>query len=1233
LTTEGYLYTDWPIQYADQTDTLVLADGSTGYGRPSLATLAQYDLVIWAQSACNSGVQGCFIANSPTRLGADEALRHYLDQGGRLLLSGQDLGGWEDGLPLFADYLQTALVADRAAGTGSTLTGSGFLSGLQITMTNASLYGYANGSLQLAPDAVVAEAGAPTVYPILTYDDSQLPAALAIDPCNADYRAAYFAVGYENIARRGKEQDPAFSALLGRTVAWLAGARRAQDVELVVEKPLRFGAPGAAVTVPVQLINTGRQPLTLQLRFDGNQWPVSLQRAGEALPAQLQLAPCRRIDLTAVTAIPSSAVRDAGDIVTLTLEVSAVDGTPLPALTQRAEVATTVFPTWQVAPSLSTLRYQQATVALPGIPGERAGQLYAIGGWADGGDSSGGNVVAQTTNERFDSCTGQWQTLAALPAPRAAAAVATIAGDLYVVGGRAAVIGTFGSATQPFANLWRYEVAADRWQERAPLPVALSGAAAIGVGDSLYLFGGVDNGGVLRNLSYRYDGATDRWHELAPIPGPGRLFAAVAQVGEELFLVGGYPALSVVHRYDPAHNRWQAGPPLHQGRHSFGLARTPGGELYAVGGAVGDEGLASVERLVAGVWQLMPALQLPYRNGVGAAYVDGAVVAVGGAGSQGGSELLAVDPAFCRSTFSVDASVAGTGKPLLYTIQLQGDTVALPDARLHNRLPPATRFVGFVDNALNARYDATSHAIDWQGALAAHATPPAIRYQLTSDPRELTTGDRLTNTVTFAHGAALTFTRQTPVALLSTDLANSYKAVDQSRVRSGALLTYTIAIQGESYVSNTVTVRDPLPPLLTYVPDSLRYIGGRGGYDVATRSIWWEGSTATTGAPFANVQDRYLWGDNRTDFTGIGGGPVGGGAAGSFAVPYQWLSIQESGTVIGNGDDVYFCELPIGFAFPFYGKNETTFCVSTNGFLSFDPLGDAGDTTPLCPLPDRNGNRGMIAAIWDDLVVGDAIYYQTFGSAPHRSLVVQWQDVHRFGALTAQSANFQLVLMEDGQIRLAIEQVGTLRGTFSLTGVANPSRTQATTYACREPGRLYNQQAILFLPPGGTTNVAAQTIQFQAQIGGNGVAVGVNLPVTNTAYISASAPALPNGPLQRHATTLLNPLDLTSSRLGAERTEVAPQETVAFTLTLRNTGLVSAAAATAVITLPTALTVEAGSVHCVIGDCRGDGARVTWQGAVAPQANQTVHFTARLTQPQPDRTPLLVTAQINDGAG
>ncbi|MCB0111808.1 MAG: hypothetical protein KDE53_38050, partial [Caldilineaceae bacterium] len=77
------------------------------------------------------------------------------------------------------------------------------------------------------------------------------------------------------------------------------------------------------------------------------------------------------------------------------------------------------------------------------------------------------------------------QTLAALPAPRAAAAVATIAGDLYVVGGRAAVIGTFGSATQPFANLWRYEVAADRWQERAPLPVALSGAAAIGVGDSL----------------------------------------------------------------------------------------------------------------------------------------------------------------------------------------------------------------------------------------------------------------------------------------------------------------------------------------------------------------------------------------------------------------------------------------------------------------------------------------------------------------------------------------------------------------------------------------------------------------------------------------------------------------------------------------------------------------------------------------------------------------------------
>lgn len=1235
---EGYRYTSWPIESIGHTDTISHTDGSVLYGIPSPATLAQYDLVIWAQSACNSGAQGCFIASSPTPLGASETLSQYMDQGGRLILSGQDLGFWEDGAPLFTDYLHAALAADRVATTGATLTGNAFLSNIALTLTNASLYGYANGSLQLAPDAVVAENDAPAVYPILTYDDSQLPAALAIAPCEADYRAVYFAMGYENIGVRGRTRDAAIAATLERSIAWVTGDRRAMDIELVAEKTARFGEPGDLVRYPVQLINTGRQPLTVQLAPSGNQWPVALQWEAAADNRSVELAPCTTIDLVVVTTLPPSAQQDATDTLTLTLTVLGEGGTPQPALTQRVQLVTTVFANWAEGVRMPTPRYQHAAAALAGIPGQSASQLYVIGGWRGTAGNGSGNDTAVATNERFDSCTGRWTSLAALPEPRAAASVAALNGDLYLVGGNMPVVSTLGRTVQPFANLWRYEVAADRWHELAPLPVALSGAAAAAWGNSIYLFGGADIFGTLHNLSFRYDPATDSWHELEPIPGPGRLFAAAVSQGDELLLIGGYPALTLVHRYDPQRDLWQEGPSLRQGRHSFGLAKTPAGDLYAAGGAIGDTGIGTVERLVGGVrspntpWRLMPELQVVHRYGASAAYLDGQIMVVGGAGSQGASETLAVDMNFCRSTLEAMQSVIGVGKPLLYTIQLQSGTVALPAARLQNTLPPATRFVDFVENPLNARYDDATHTIEWTGALAPNVLPPPIRYRLVADDPQLVSGTRLTNTITFAHGDELAFTRRVAVSLLSTELSNSYKQVDQAWARSGDLLTYTINIQGDSYVSNTVTVRDPLPPLISYVPNSLRYGNGRGGYDEASRTIWWEGSTVAAGTPFANVEDRYLWGDSTGD--------------GHFSVPYRWVEIKDTGTVIGNGDDQYFCELPIGFLFPFYGNTETSFCASTNGFLSFDPFGDSGENQPICPLPDRTGNRGLIAAIWDDLIVNDAIYYQTFGSAPQRYLVVQWQGARRFGALSNQSTNFQIVLFEDGLIQVAIDEVGGLRGVSSITGIADMNRTLGTTYACDQPGSLQDQLAITFLPPGNTIGVAQSSIRFQARInpiasdeGNDSKGSGtLNVPLTNTVYISATPPSLADGPLVRHATTLLNPLDLGLSRFVADREEAIPQEIVTFQLRLRNTGLISATGASAIVELPKPLVYVLDSLQCEVGTCTVNGARIEWQGVIPPrsaaqQSAIVVQFAARLDRALPDRTPLTVEAQMDDGFG
>ncbi|MGD9099890.1 MAG: S8 family serine peptidase, partial [Anaerolineae bacterium] len=108
-----YLYDVWPIQDSAFDDTQVMPDGSIRYGIPSTTTLGAYDLVLWAY-----GSNGY----SLTYIGADDELMAYLDHGGRLIISGQDLG-WSDGYPFYADYLHADHVLGTATDEGETVSG------------------------------------------------------------------------------------------------------------------------------------------------------------------------------------------------------------------------------------------------------------------------------------------------------------------------------------------------------------------------------------------------------------------------------------------------------------------------------------------------------------------------------------------------------------------------------------------------------------------------------------------------------------------------------------------------------------------------------------------------------------------------------------------------------------------------------------------------------------------------------------------------------------------------------------------------------------------------------------------------------------------------------------------------------------------------------------------------------------------------------------------------------
>ena len=113
------------------------------------------------------------------------------------------------------------------------------------------------------------------------------------------------------------------------------------------------------------------------------------------------------------------------------------------------------------------------------------------------------------------------------------------------------------------------------------------------------------------------------------------------------------------------------------------------------------------------------------------------------------------------------------------------------------------------------------------------------------------------------------------------------------------------------------------------------------------------------------------------------------------------------GTALGPSDDESDT-VALPFTFNFFGTDYTELDISSNGFLSFDIGNDCNDNyndvENTIPADDANcedspnsgwGGNPLIAPWFDDLDpnrCGD-VYYETFGSEPNRTFVVQFDDV------------------------------------------------------------------------------------------------------------------------------------------------------------------------------------------------------------------------------------------------
>ena len=204
----------------------------------------------------------------------------------------------------------------------------------------------------------------------------------------------------------------------------------------------------------------------------------------------------------------------------------------------------------------------------------------------------------------------RWFNHTPLPTPRDGFTITAydLERKLYVIGGR--VGGTVSAAVD------RYDPASDRWIALTNKPTAVSDASAIVLHGSIYMPGGEDASGKVRDILEIYDPRDQRWEAGVALPKPRSRYALVVWEGR-LYVIGGWDGTTIcseVYIYDPQAKAWAEGPPLPSPRQSAG-AVTAAGRIYVIGGSDSSGPLRESIRLdpteVEGRWGVIAPLPDP----------------------------------------------------------------------------------------------------------------------------------------------------------------------------------------------------------------------------------------------------------------------------------------------------------------------------------------------------------------------------------------------------------------------------------------------------------------------------------------------------------------------------------------------------------------------------------------------------------------------------------------------
>jgi len=1173
----GYLYDTRRI-----TDTSIL---------PTLNELRAYDIVLWAQPWSSPGIIDGERGDSE----AQDLLSAYVTGGGRLLLTGQNIGYYDGGgrggsmLPYYRDLLRASFV--RNSNPSAEVRGvAGEALGV-LTATLPALDSY-NARASLSPDQIAPlDAQASTV---MEYGPGESAALRVGDVGPGRGRVLYFGFGLERAGPLAHRAE-----ILRAALAWLAQPSLAKAVDSAV------AAPGAALTYTLSLSNGLRapafvanltDPLPSALTYvDGSAtggaaydpatraifWSGWLAgRAERRLTFQAEVS----LDVAGGTRLTNQAglrarEAQAASAAAVTTTVAAPDlrasakevDKPLARVGDTLLYTITLTNHGPVAAANVTL-----TDAIP------AGLAY-VNGSATGGatyDATSREIRwAGTVPASVAGSTTYTWTDSTRPGGPAFSWVDISATGTAVTLGDDQVAGPFpiGFAFPYFGeNFSQFWLSSNGW-------IAFSAPEG-----SFYINQRLPSAAAPANLIAIW------WDDLDPSAGgavryglaEGRLvvsFEGVPRLGGG----GPYTFQAILEPTGVIRLQYltMAGTRLNEA--TIGLqdgTRTQGLTIVHDATYVQNNLAVRIDPPVA----LLPGVHVitfraqvrPEAEAVGEVTNVAQVTPLTGSPLRLSATTRVRYADFSDSRKEVSAPVAAPGDVITYTISATNTGNLTATLVITDPLPAGVSYVQGSATG-GAMYEAAQNLLRWTGPV-----PPggqgAFSFQVRLSA-SLTDTAEIVNVATFADGRD-TLTRTARLRVSVPDLGDSFKTADRTVARAGDLLTYTVALRNAGLVTATARLTDVLPAGLEVLTETL---GAGTVYEAAPHRLLWQGTV-----PPRSPGYTFLSSDQP-------GGPA-----------FAWIDIRDRGTpIVGLGDDTIVGPFPIGFPFTFYGRTFTTFRLCSNGWISFSAT--ACDYVNLA-LPNPQAPRNLLAAWWDDLTFvgsGQALYW-TDGAG---LLVISFLDVLRFGG-AGGPYTFQIILRADGSITYQYLDMRPPLDQATI-GIQNETGTEGITVA-HDRAYVHDGLAIRFMPPAG-----ARIITYRARV----TAAAPGAVLTNTALVDDG-----RGNLYPRAFGLLvNAVDLSASRLQGDRGEVLPGEALTYTLHLSNAGN---------LTATVALTAPIPTHTTYISGTASEGATydesipaVRWVGNVPPGGVTLIRYAVRVQMPLASGTTIEAEAFVADG--